>query len=233
MVNEVKTNNSAQTIRMDIPRNGTLHKYIIGKDQTGQQVIIAKPICQYRNHVDIRNDFENTQGKLADVRGGYAKFVDGVFLFSGSSRAYGHADHRQVSRAVNGSDLRTTLKIGKVKLEEKLRDEFQDLKYGELNEQIAETALWTTMIGSFATAIGIAAYKGFMGESMIDSNPLNIAHGAIIGANATTQAAGEFRNYDRNNPLGTFAGVALGHAAYAGLAYLAGSFVRAVMDKNM
>lgn len=88
-------------VNMDIPLDGTEHKYILATTTDDVEVLVAKPIRQYDYHYKIVDEVERSGLSLYRIRGGWTRFDGERFQFYRESMDFGRADHNRADELVN------------------------------------------------------------------------------------------------------------------------------------
>lgn len=221
-------------VELNVPSEGHYCKYIVGMAKDGRKVICAKPLEYHR---DIVRDFENRNnelGELQNLRGGFVKFQDGVYLFSGSSGSYGTADHGKVSSLVNGNSLSKKFKIASVKLKDELKSDLLDLQMCyATRESLKRTVTGTVGLFGYASIWAISAYNGFMGAPLAANDSVTHLQLGLAGLVGVAAAADNILNSHKgiDGPLVEGWLAVIGTGMIAGVAYGLGVGARALIDR--
>jgi hypothetical protein len=229
---------SHEAIRIDlqIPKDGYHHKYIYGITQSGKEIIAARPIKSHHRHYMIVDELHDATDPFQKITGGYVRQNRDVFHFTGRSFDYGRADHKRVSSLVNGSSLRTKVKLVKSNLELKLHDEIADLKYSDLYSdggalgEVVGKASTTALFGSLCLLSVNHALRGYHGLPFIDaSDDVAISYGAYMVGNTLNSLTNSYmrRNGER---VEAFVGNTVVAPIFGAIAYGAGCVAREILD---
>ena len=220
-------NTKQQTIDIQIPNDGYPHKYIHGKTPEGKEIIFARPHGDAYYHRDL---VSMVGEPLENVTGGYVESHRDLYFFSGSSSQFGRANHRKIDYAVNGSNISTRVKKVATAIEQKVKDEIEDIRFdmtmggNRVVDSLKDKAIGTSVFGSLACLIGYSAIKGYCGLPL-DTQSDSIAAAPYIASGLLTIKE---RRSNGEGPIEVMVTQVVGGAVFAGIGYGIGAVIREI-----